>query len=666
MKDKIIILMLFTTLILTGCQDKDKEVGIVKESPSISDQTTPTIEEEPSPVISPTTVPTPSVITPSPTEPATDNPTPLPSPNITPTDPSPNPTTDSSTSPTKDPTLKPTETPTVPPSKTPTIKPTEAPTVRPSEASKPTTGPTSIPTPTPTVSLLDELLSYQIEIEGETYHLPFSFSKLVSKGWTMKTESNEPFDLSRSLYALESAFVLLSKGDKNISLSLINGGTTQSNKYDEFLVYSISGDVTLPGGITIGSSLDDVLNRYGKPENFKQIDKTWIRLPYITPIVSENKEFHPTKGIELLLEKDKVISIQLNHFDANVEDYVVKADKPFIYTKPKELSNNILDFSFKLGDQYYIIPAPLSEFLDQGYSMKGYSYSELPTIESGTLDNLWKPSKVLAPQSTIYAVLEKGKSVLLLELKNEYDSYQYYKDCTVTKIRFLHSKNGINATLSGGIKLGTTEAELVNILKEQPYVKYTGKQVSGYFNNAFYEGNESWIRYEAYVFSDKLSSSKKYIPYVGSMTYDLLDGKVIDISYHYLNKGNIGTVHQIDLITPHDDDKSRFQLTDEELLEYLCYRGDDYNYWQESNYAMIFANDGSYHAYDAAAGNPWLLLYGDMVDGEASFTVEAKKNQIIIHDYERTITLHYTIGSSFELIIRIDDNPKEYYFYKRH
>ncbi len=105
--------------------------------------------------------------------------------------------------------------------------------------------------------------------------------------------------------------------------------------------------------------------------------------------------------------------------------------------------------------------------------------------------------------------------------------------------------------------------------------------------------------------------------------------------------------------------------TEEQIIDYLCYAGDDYSHWREEYYALVFDKTGYFSCYDAQAGNPWLLLYGDTVEGTASYSVDVENQAIIVEDYERTITLHYNIISDTAMQITVEADDTVYEFVRK-
>ncbi len=120
-----------------------------------------------------------------------------------------------------------------------------------------------------------------------------------------------------------------------------------------------------------------------------------------------------------------------------------------------------------------------------------------------------------------------------------------------------------------------------------------------------------------------------------------------------------------DLKTVSNEKEDTYNYTKEEMIQFLCYNNGDYSNWYESDYVLVFQKDGIFSCYDASAGNPWLLQYGDTVEGNASYSVDTKNNQIVVKDYDKDIIMNYTIVSNNEIEVKIEGIDEIFHFSKR-
>lgn len=483
------------------------------------------------------------------------------------------------------------------------------------------------------------------------------------KGWKLSAVDNSEENALNPLEPLQTKGALLTKGKKTIEIGIINQTPYTTKNYDDLLIFSIEGDIKLPGGIKIGSSTDKLTSLYGKPaRSYKYSEKATL-LQYVKPTQNDDTHSYTSKGIEILTEAKKVTNIELTNVEIKYKDLIVKVDKPYTYTKPAKLSNNFLDCTFQLEGDYYSLPAPFSAFLDNKFTIRGWLPDSIRYSNKDELKYLSPYYNVLPPGRVYTYVLTRNKKNIIVDIKNEYDTYQYAKDCTVIGIRCLSvDKVGFSTLkLPGNITIGSTEKTLLTALGDTPYICYNKRQIINYLNDFVYENAKSWNRYVLYDFSNT-SLDQEIVPYIGKVAIDVVDGKVKEISISKLNKGSLGSIHPKCLTVKPDEN---CQLSEDEMIKFLCYNGDGHSsIWREKYYAMIFKPSGYFNAY-SHAGEPWFLMCGDTVDDTASFTIDTKKQIILVKDYNRTIKLHYTIHSYFEMMIQIEGEDQVYYFYPR-
>ncbi|MBH1941739.1 hypothetical protein I5677_12625 [Mobilitalea sibirica] len=514
-------------------------------------------------------------------------------------------------------------------------------------------------------SCLEQLGSYQFEVEENTYQLPITLGQLTKKGWTLKTQLDEDYDTSTSLDPLEEVYTMLTKGDKSLPIVLINPKPHKSNHYEDFLICQIQGDVKIPGGITLNSTVDEVKKVYGNPVHTSG-DSNFSVLQYKTPIhrFTEDNRFK-REGIVLNANKGKIEEIILSYVNINLEDLVMKINQPIPYEIPAKLGTDFFSFTFAIDGKFYRLPSPLSVFINQGFHIKGTATDEHIYSKQLALRNVKQTQELLAPGKSLSLFLEKKDKILVVQIKNEYDSYQYLIDCTVVNVKFLPLKSGITYNLPEDIDIGTTQEELIAFLSNVPYAHYDRQQLEAYYNIYTYSNYEDWVRYEVYDLDVSDIQEDGSIPYRGKTTFDLINGSVKEINYTRYSNDYIGYTVEDDLISTDNTQEEKYNYSNEEMIDFLCYNKKGYSYWSETNYAMVFDKSGYFSAYDAAAGNPWILRYGDTADGTASYTIDSENQLIIVEDYQRTITIHYKILTSFEIEIKLEGSNEIFHFYKR-
>ena len=115
--------------------------------------------------------------------------------------------------------------------------------------------------------LSSDIFSFQIQLNGKIYQLPASVSEFMADGW----HDEENFIGTLNAGEMKNAF--LYNGDQVI-YAIVNNRGKDVLKLSECSIGYISVDsdeakkgtnLILPGGITIGSDLNDVKKAYGEP-----------------------------------------------------------------------------------------------------------------------------------------------------------------------------------------------------------------------------------------------------------------------------------------------------------------------------------------------------------------------------------------------------------------
>ena len=234
--------------------------------------------------------------------------------------------------------------------------------------------------------LSDNLFDCQIMIDGVVYELPMKYSDFISLGWT--PDENSSFDPNDSVMANTSGttngysaggwfeknnyrvnvdFFNYSKVNKPISECYINNimiikGIDKNN----------DDQIILPKGITFNvSGENDIINAYGKPNKYTAHETT-ARLEYWTSI--DNNSYKRI-WFDIDSEKDVVDDITIIN-EEKPEDFM-DYDTPTTipeeaknYVAPTELGTDVISGVVKFHGDLYQFPAPLSAFLNNGWSIK--------------------------------------------------------------------------------------------------------------------------------------------------------------------------------------------------------------------------------------------------------------------------------------------------------
>jgi len=136
--------------------------------------------------------------------------------------------------------------------------------------------------------LSDDLDSLMFGLGGVVYTLPVHFSELEANGWSIYDKRE---DLQSTTYMLEPGhrgfWWILTDGDRFVEVNFINFSeevlpVSESYIADVSTSQPIVGEQPIfPGNITIGSTYEDVLAKYGEPcEKIERASDEFHRLSY--------------------------------------------------------------------------------------------------------------------------------------------------------------------------------------------------------------------------------------------------------------------------------------------------------------------------------------------------------------------------------------------------
>ncbi|BCN30931.1 hypothetical protein [Anaeromicropila herbilytica] len=84
------------------------------------------------------------------------------------------------------------------------------------------------------------------------------------------------------------------------------------------------------------------------------------------------------------------------------------------------------------------------------------------------------------------------------------------------------------------------------------------------------------------------------------------------------------------------------------------------SWWnEEQEYTVEFLKDDVINAIDGT--NPWFLIYGDSVDGDATYSIDINRKVIVINDYKQTIELGYRVISKRHIRLTYNGRTLDYF-----
>jgi len=132
---------------------------------------------------------------------------------------------------------------------------------------EPTEKETAYSTP---LQLGNDLTSFNVEIEGDIYHLPAPISAFLDNGWEITEKSVETIEAND----YKTSAVSITKNNKTLSDVDLNNYSDEPKPVEQCFVYGITAkkytfwgesddiSVILPDGVTIGTTENEVTDKY--------------------------------------------------------------------------------------------------------------------------------------------------------------------------------------------------------------------------------------------------------------------------------------------------------------------------------------------------------------------------------------------------------------------
>lgn len=357
--------------------------------------------------------------------------------------------------------------------------------------------------------LSDDLYAFQLEINGDVLQFPMTFEQFLSFGWALKDSDDESEVLDSnyrtgmtfthtsgmSCYVQVLNFDVNSLPVKDCYVGGIQVDSTSFNKVEDMDKLSI----VLPGGIQYGvSTLQEALDAYGTPSYENTLSSG-------TEIIEYKLDYYQEVELWFGSESGTVESIDIENFTkpADFVDSEVSSDVPDIvnrYTAPTAVSSDFADWTVEYGGKLYQLPAPVSEFEADGW-----------VIQEGDSE------MTINGRGSGWLTMRKDNQKLKIIVQNYSEGATAVNNCFVTEVLSDPYDCKIVLTTSGGITIGTTEADLKTAiagmeLKEEDSSSYryykvmpTGSLVDCY---EFYVNKETGL-----VYKIEVSYQPKYADY---------------------------------------------------------------------------------------------------------------------------------------------------------
>lgn len=321
------------------------------------------------------------------------------------------------------------------------------------------------------IELPGKLSDFAFAIDGEEYSLPMSIEALNTLGWTYDGDDTKSMDaesflegksIKRGKTAL-TADIVNPKGEPQPIAGCFMGGIIIDLRENKDM------QVKLPGEIVMGrSTLDDVLDAYGQPTDQYE-EKDAIFLTY---------EYGIYKKADLLFDAQEEVLYKIDWKnyrspDSEGEAGEVSRTPPKEverYTRPEGLQGDISEFAVEYGGFYYQIPAPVSEFIKNGWSI----------LEEGS-------DKSVEAGRHGYVSLEKDGQRLYGVAANYSDVSVVIENSFLTTVHGDFDTTKVPIKIYKGITLGMDEENVKALLEG---VTYETKEEDGILNYYYYAEEE--------------------------------------------------------------------------------------------------------------------------------------------------------------------------------
>ena len=300
----------------------------------------------------------------------------------------------------------------------------------------------------------------QIQIGDDVYQFPMTFEQFLSFGWEFEEDitgilDSNDIDFGTGTSSDLDADILFKNFD--INQRPMNECYVIGISLSDYQVTNNNVKILLPSGITFGTStLEDVKATYGEPSNEYSYDDTSETLFY----------YDETYNISLSLGFDapdfNLVYVDIsNHIvPEDFKPSAVSTETPAIvddYQEPTKINDDFGDWTFEYGGAFYTLPAPVSEFVKNGW-----------TIDSEDAE------KNISGNGYDIISLSLDNQKLSVSIENYSANATSVSNCFVMNVSADNSRIKIPLTIARGITVGMSEEELLAKISD---VEYTTDEI---------------------------------------------------------------------------------------------------------------------------------------------------------------------------------------------
>lgn len=322
------------------------------------------------------------------------------------------------------------------------------------------------------LALSDDPFDFIVEIEGDLYQFPCSVYDFIDNGWTVDSRYN---DLETVLIGDSYDSLSIFKGKKSLDIQVYNlsgdSKKIKDCKVGGFEAYSFDDvDIVMAGNITLLSDDDEIQNAYGTPTDYSNYNGY--------SVCTYEEEYYVYVKFFVYSDSKSNSCIVRNFIKTDEDKTETKKDVPEYlseYVAPDKLSNNIFSGILSIEGDIYCLPAPLSVFLDNGWTMQS------------------KPGFVMSGNDE-YINLIKDDKKISVTISNFAEYQTIPENCCVTRIDetvFYESDIAADIILSGNgknITIGMSKDDMLSAFPED-HETYSGSEYDTY---SYYDYEEDF------------------------------------------------------------------------------------------------------------------------------------------------------------------------------
>lgn len=303
-------------------------------------------------------------------------------------------------------------------------------------------------TPDVPITMSDEWFDFTVEIEGVVYQFPCSYDAFTQNGWTISSTNYS--DTTPIKGGGQDSFTMSNNGKKILVIAYNTSGN--ATKIKDCLIGGVSVDayngvdVKLAKELTTSSTVDEVIAAYGSP-NMRNDQTDYVSLSYQkNDAIDSRIRFMIYKAEDGLRNNSILVENLVEDTQTQTETNTEKPAYLATYAKPTELGSDFKVPTVKFGGDLYTLPAPVSCFLDNGWT-----FTDKPSaVKSGNDESV---------------CMERDGAEVYLSIFNFADYQTTPENCAVTRIRAEES-SGVNLELPNGLKLGLSKAQVEAIVTD--------------------------------------------------------------------------------------------------------------------------------------------------------------------------------------------------------